>query len=85
VEGLPPTWLGVGDLDPLLTDTLAMHERMEAAGVRCALKRYPGLPHAFMNLTRLFPGAVDILDDATRFACQALGTEPPTTQATDKP
>jgi acetyl esterase len=77
VEGLPPTWLGVGDLDPLLTDTLTMHERMEAAGVRCTLKRYPGLPHAFMNLTRFFPGAVDALGDATRFACEMVGVVPP--------
>jgi acetyl esterase len=76
VDGLPPTWLGVGDLDPLLQDTLAMHERMAAAGVRCTLQRYPGLPHAFMNMTRLFPGAVDILDDAIRFAGEATGVRP---------
>jgi acetyl esterase len=72
VQGLPPTWLGVGDLDPLLSDTLAMHERMAAAGVRCTLRRYPGLPHAFMNLTRFFPGAVDALEEATGFAREAL-------------
>jgi acetyl esterase len=77
VEGLPPAWLGVGNLDPLLEDTLAMHGRMTAAGVRCTLQRYPGLPHAFMNFTRLFPGAVDVLDDALRFACEALGIQPP--------
>jgi acetyl esterase len=77
VEGLPPTWLGVGDLDPLLVDTIAMHQRMAAAGVRCTLQRYPGLPHAFMNLTRLFPGAVKALDDSMRFACEALGVERP--------
>jgi acetyl esterase/lipase len=46
------------------------------AGVRCTLVRYPGLPHAFMNLTRLFPGAVDALDEATRFACEVVGVEP---------
>jgi acetyl esterase len=76
VDGLPPTWLGVGELDPLLADTLAMHERMAAAGVRVSLRRYPGLPHAFMNLTRFFPGAIDALDEATRFGCDALGMEP---------
>lgn len=73
VEGLPPTWLGVGDLDPLLDDTLAMHQRMVDAGVRCTLRRYPGLPHAFMNLTRLFPGAVAALDEATGFAGELVG------------
>jgi acetyl esterase len=76
VDGLPPTWLGVGTLDPLLPDTLTMHQRMVDAGVRCTLVRYPGLPHAFMNLTRLFPGAVDALDEATRFACEVVGVEP---------
>jgi acetyl esterase len=76
LRGLPSAWLGVGNLDPLLVDTLGMHERLAAAGVPCTLRRYPGLPHAFMNLTRLFPGAVDALDEAVSFALDALATPP---------
>jgi acetyl esterase len=72
VQGLPPAWLGVGDLDPLLADTLAMHARMVDAGVPCNLRRYPGLPHAFMNLTRVFPGAVEVLREAVAFAGRAM-------------
>jgi acetyl esterase len=67
VAGLPPTWLGVGDVDPLLKDTLALQARLHAAGVEHTLQRYAGLPHAFMGLNRLFDGATDAVEHAAGF------------------
>lgn len=72
VSGLPPTWLGVGEADPLLDDTLRFAEKLREARVPCEIKRYPGLPHAFVMLNRLFGGAADAVHDvaaaAQRFA-----------------
>jgi acetyl esterase len=68
VSGLPPTWLGIGEADPLLDDTLRFAEKLAAAGVQHEVKRYPGLPHAFVMLTRLYEGAADAVRDVARAA-----------------
>lgn len=64
----PPTWLGVGECDPLINDSLAFADKLKAAGVQHSLKRYPGLPHAFVMMSRLYQGADAALDDAARAA-----------------
>ena len=68
VEGLPPAWLGVGDADPLLDDTVQLADKLCSAGVQTEVKIYPGLPHGFVMLTRLFEGAADAVRDAARAA-----------------
>jgi acetyl esterase len=65
---LPPVWLGCGEADPLLADTLALAHKLEHADVRHELKRYPGMPHAFIMLNRLLTPAVAAVDDAVRAA-----------------
>ena len=71
VAGLPPAWLAVGEADPLLNDTMLFSEKLRAAGVTCVVKTYPGLPHAFVMLNRVFDGAKeavrDLADAARRF------------------
>jgi acetyl esterase len=64
VRALPPTWLGVGECDPLLNDTLQFAEKLRAANVQYEVKRYPGVPHAFVMLSRLYEGAACALGDA---------------------
>ncbi len=61
---LPPTWLGVGECDPLVHDSVQFAEKLRAAGVPCELKRYPGVPHAFVMLSRLYDGATSALRDS---------------------
>jgi acetyl esterase len=68
LRGLPPAWLGVGECDPLITDSLTFADRLKAAGVPYSLKRYPGVPHAFVMLSRLYKGADAALDDAAQAA-----------------
>ena len=63
VAGLPPAWLGVGEADPLLGDTLRFAQKLGAAGVPCEVKRYPGLPHAFVMLNRIYDGAAGAVRD----------------------
>lgn len=47
LSGLPPTHLIVGELDPLLDDTLFLHQRLLAAGNDSDLIAYPDAPHGF--------------------------------------
>jgi len=44
---LPPAWIGVGTLDLFYAEDVAYAERLNAAGVACALDVIPGAFHGF--------------------------------------
>lgn len=50
VTGLPPTLFNVGQLDPLLDDSVLMFERWRDAGNDGELRVYPAAPHGFNHL-----------------------------------
>jgi acetyl esterase len=64
LAGLPPAFLGVAALDPLLDDNLAMAERLRAAGVPAELRVYPGMLHGFLHYSKLVARAMQALDEA---------------------
>lgn len=45
LSGLPPAWIGVGDLDILYDEGVAYAERLKAHGVACELVAVPGMYH----------------------------------------
>jgi acetyl esterase/lipase len=45
LAGLPPAWIGVGDLDLFFEEDVDYAERLEAAGVPCELVVVPGMYH----------------------------------------
>lgn len=47
LRGLPPAWIGVGDIDLFFEEDRAYAERLRAAGVGAALDVVPGAPHGF--------------------------------------
>lgn len=47
VAGLPPAWIGVGDIDLFCAEDIAYAERLRAAGVAVELDVVPGGPHGF--------------------------------------
>jgi acetyl esterase/lipase len=47
LTGLPPAWIGVGDVDLFHDEDLAYAERLRAAGVPATFHAVPGAPHGF--------------------------------------
>lgn len=47
---LPPTWIGVGDLDLFLEEDRAYAAALRAAGVECEFLEVPRAPHGFDGL-----------------------------------
>ena len=45
VAGLPPAWIGVGDLDVFYDEDVAYAEKLKAAGVPCELVTVAGMYH----------------------------------------
>jgi len=52
-HGLPPVQLLVGDLDPLLSDTCLLSNRLRSANVEVRMEILPGLTHGFVRYARL--------------------------------
>lgn len=46
LSGLPPAWIGVGDLDLYYAEDVAYAERLRASGVPCELLTVPRMYHA---------------------------------------
>jgi acetyl esterase/lipase len=49
LTGLPPAWIGVGDIDLFYTEDHEYSERLRAAGVEVTFDVTPGAPHAFLS------------------------------------
>ncbi len=47
VAGLPPTWIGIGELDLFYDEDCRYAQKLKDAGVECELLTIPGAPHGF--------------------------------------
>lgn len=47
LAGLPPAWIGVGELDLFYDENVNYAQRLRQAGVDCDLHTDPGAPHAY--------------------------------------
>lgn len=47
VTGLPPAWIGIGDIDLFFDEDVAYAKRLTAAGTSVTLDVVPGAPHGF--------------------------------------
>jgi acetyl esterase len=72
LAGLPPIWLAAAGLDVLRDDTLELHRRLVAAGVRVTLRYEPGVPHGFINRGRMVQAARSSLAAAAAFLAELL-------------
>ena len=74
--GLPPAYLIVGSLDPLLDDGHALASRLKTAGVSCDLTVYDGLNHGFIRYGRLIGAARRAIGDCAAALRKALVVQP---------
>lgn len=72
LAGLPPAWIGVGELDLFLDEDTAYAERLGLAGVDCRLERVPGAPHGFASMAPHAEPTTAFVDSAVRFIAAHL-------------
>lgn len=70
LAGLPPAWIGVGDLDLFLAEDVGYAGRLVAAGVPCELVVVPGMYHAADGL---LAGKVPAMTDFRDAMVRAVG------------
>lgn len=78
LAGLPPAWIGVGDLDLFLEENIAYAERLKEAGCPTELLIITGAPHGFDNLVPNAEVSQDFVDSARKFLTLHLQIQPAT-------
>jgi acetyl esterase len=68
---LPPAFVAAAELDPLVDEGKQYADRLAAAGVATAYKRYEGMLHGFY----LYGGVIDMTAEAIADAAAALAAE----------
>lgn len=63
LSGMPPTWIGVGEIDLFFEEAVAFAHKLEAAGVDVELDTYPGAYHGFDHIKPNSPQAHRLLRD----------------------
>ncbi|MGJ3231560.1 MAG: alpha/beta hydrolase [Oceanicaulis sp.] len=66
LKGLPPAWMLAAELDPLNDEGEAYAAKLAAFGVPVERKMYKGVPHGFLNLSRIMPTCITALEDAAK-------------------
>lgn len=71
-SGLPPAWIGIGDIELFYDEACAYADRLKAAGVSCELEVVPGAPHGFEIFCAEAPVTRDYLASCNRFLRKVL-------------
>ncbi len=73
--GLPPAWIGVGDIDLFCAENRAYADRLTESGVPTTYLEAPGGPHAFYTLVAEANMSRRFMADARRWLENALTTD----------
>lgn len=74
LKGLPPAWIGVGDIELFYEEDRRYAERLVDAGVPTVLEVVPGAPHAFESFLGRTPVAKAYLAAAETWLARHLQT-----------
>lgn len=72
LANMPPTFIAVGDRDPLLDEAVAFGERLGKAGAAVDLRILPGQIHGYLSIGGTIGEAARSLDAAVSFLKRAL-------------
>lgn len=75
LSGLPPAWIGTGDIELFYPEDVGYATALEGAGVPCTLDVVPGAPHGFETLADDTPLATAYLARAHAWLGVQLGAE----------
>ncbi|MWB99730.1 alpha/beta hydrolase [Agromyces seonyuensis] len=78
LAGLPPAWIGVGDIDLFAAEDRAYAEALAAAGVDTSFVVVPGAPHGFESLAGTTSLARDYDAGARAWLAERLAVPSPT-------
>uniref|UniRef100_UPI0035CA27CB alpha/beta hydrolase n=1 Tax=uncultured Sphingomonas sp. TaxID=158754 RepID=UPI0035CA27CB len=76
LRGLPPAWIGVGDIDLFFDEDRAYADRLCAAEVDTRFVTVPGAPHGFESWASKTNMARTYLADARGWLAQQVGVAP---------
>ncbi|CAK7212872.1 hypothetical protein SBRCBS47491_001611 [Sporothrix bragantina] len=71
--GICDTFVVTAGCDPLRDEGEAYARKLVEAGVRVTIRRYPGVPHPFMHMTKVLQQARDYENDCVALLKQAHG------------
>lgn len=74
LKGLPPAFTLAAELDPLLDEGQAYHQRLLAAGVPATYLLGQALPHGYATFTAIFPPARHLVRQAADALASAFRT-----------
>lgn len=76
LASLPPAWVGIGDLDLFLDESVAYSEALRGAGVECELIVSPRAPHGFDMLVPDADVSIKFLESSNAFIAKHLFPSP---------
>jgi acetyl esterase len=76
LQGLPPAFIAAAGMDPLLDDSVAMHELLGEAGVESKLAIYDGVLHGFLHYSRMLDRSKEAIDDAAEAIREVFAVSP---------
>jgi len=75
LSGLPPAWIGVGDIDLFFDENSVYSERLNSAGVSCDLHVVPMAPHGFQVVVPQAQISRDFYDQNYQFLTLTLNLQ----------
>lgn len=66
-ENLPPAFISTAEFDPLRDEGEAYAKKLEAAGVEVDCRRYDGVFHGFMLMSKFIPEGAALIDAQAQF------------------